>query len=193
MAHTGMDQDLRAVKQEHPLEGLRPAENFLEERCHRLPRPLVRQRVVGYAWHAHAVGVRIGEAVHRAAIAHDLPVRLCFGHLLCQGVDLRHWDKRIVGAGVHQDLRSDASRSARCVAWAPSLKASGITSTPGRLWELSSSNATNPRRVTLPSWYSMLCVLMLLLHSLHLILRHVVSIVSPLPSSARSCRRLLVP
>ena len=77
------------------MDGLRPAENFLEERRHRFPRPLVRQLVVGYARHAHAVGVRIGEAVHRAAIAHDLPVRRRFGHLLRQSVDLRHWDKRM--------------------------------------------------------------------------------------------------
>jgi hypothetical protein len=98
---------LWSIKQEKPLDRLRPAKNFLEERHHRFPRPRVRQHVVGYPRHAHAVGVRIGEAVHRAAIANDLPVRLRCGHLLRQGVDLRRRDKRIIGAGADEDLRLD--------------------------------------------------------------------------------------
>jgi hypothetical protein len=100
-------KDPCATAPEKPPDGLRPAENFLEERRHRFPRPLVRQPVVGYPRHAHAVGVRIGETVHRAAIAHDLPVRLRFGQFLGEGVDLRHRDKRIIGAGADQDLRLD--------------------------------------------------------------------------------------
>src|SRR5262249_52303384 len=54
---------------------LRCAENFLKEGRHHLPRPLVRQLVVSQPRHADTVCLWIGEAVYRAPIADDLPVR----------------------------------------------------------------------------------------------------------------------
>src|SRR6267378_878939 len=82
-------------------------ENLLEERRHRLPRTLVRELVVSNPRHPDFVRFRVGEAVYRAAIDDDLPVRASLGHLVGQRVDLRKRYERIVRAGANQDFCLD--------------------------------------------------------------------------------------
>src|SRR5512144_1282535 len=70
-------------------------ERLLEQREHRGPGAAVSGRVVGERRVAELVGVRVREAVHRAAVARELPVDGGLSHLRLERGDLRGRNQRV--------------------------------------------------------------------------------------------------
>src|SRR5579872_845862 len=83
------------------------AEQLNEELLHRFPGTHIRPLIVGHAGPAHAVGRRIGEAMHRAAIEDHLKIHARSLHLVRESGHLLEGDEGIPSAVAHQYLGLD--------------------------------------------------------------------------------------